>query len=124
MDLGRSKGSLTKHVNYIFHSDMYGAKEGKNVQILGRVVLDLFRHFPRNHSTFQLCSYGLGNVARCLLRDVPDSQKINLSYESIPKLQQGPQANAATRRELAVYCLQDAKVPLQLLHKCSILSII
>ncbi len=76
------------------------------MQIPGRVVLDLFRHFPRNHSTFQLSSYGLKYVAQCLLRDDPDSQKIDLSYECIPKLQQGPNANAATRRKLAVYCLQ------------------
>lgn len=122
VDLGRSKGSLTTHVNCIFHSDKYGSREGKNVQIPGRVVLDLFRHFPRNHSTFQLLSYGLKHVAQRLLSDDPDSQKIDLSYECIPKLQQGPNANAATRRKLAVYCLQDAKVPLELLHKYSIVE--
>ncbi|SJL11110.1 uncharacterized protein ARMOST_14513 [Armillaria ostoyae] len=122
VDLGRSKGSLTTHVNCIFHSDKYGSREGKNVQIPGRVVLDLFHHFPRNHSTFQLLSYGLKHVAQRLLSDDPDSQKIDLSYECIPKLQQGPNANAATRRKLAVYCLQDAKVPLELLHKYSIVE--
>ncbi|PBK79465.1 ribonuclease H-like protein [Armillaria gallica] len=122
VDLGRSKESLTNHVNYTFHSDKYGRKEGKNVQIPGRVVLDLFRHLPRNHSTFQLLSYGLKNVAKCLLCDDPDSQKIDLSYECIPQMQEGPTANSATRREIAVYCLQDAKMPLQLLHKYSILE--
>ncbi|KAK0189528.1 ribonuclease H-like domain-containing protein, partial [Armillaria mellea] len=122
VDLGRSEGSSTKHVNYVFHSDKYGRKEGKNVRIPGRVVLDLFRHFPRNHSTFELDSYGLGYVAQRLLPDDPDSQKIDLSYERISKLQEGPNANAATRRKLAVYCLRDAKVPLKLLDKYSIVE--
>ncbi|KAK0436730.1 ribonuclease H-like domain-containing protein [Armillaria borealis] len=120
VDLGRSKGSLTKHVNYIFHSDKYGSREGKNVQIPGRVVLDLFRHFPRNHSTFQLLSYGLKHVAQCLLRDDPSSQKIDLSYECIPKLQQGPNANALHGLTLA--SIKDAQVPLELLHKYSIVE--
>ncbi|KAK0457157.1 ribonuclease H-like domain-containing protein [Desarmillaria tabescens] len=122
VELSRSKGSLAKHVNYNFYSDRYGSREGRNVQIPGRVVLDLFRHLPRNHSTFKLQNYGLKDVAKCLLGDGPDSQKMDLSYQSITELQEGPEANGATRRKMAVYCLQDARLPLKLLHKYGIVE--
>lgn len=78
-------------------------RPGNYVEVEGRVVLDLYRHFVRHHQQFQLSKYSLKNIAEKLLPDDPDSQKFEMEYTDIPKFQN---EGSATRRHLAIYCLQ------------------
>ncbi|KAK0200809.1 ribonuclease H-like domain-containing protein [Desarmillaria ectypa] len=126
LNLGRWKESSMNWSEPYFYEELFRAKgfykngrPGKYVEVEGRVVLDLYRHFTRNHTRFQLDSYSLKNVAQNFLSDDPDSQKLDVEYTDIPKLQN---EGSASRRHLAIYCLQDAKVPLQLLNRLHILE--
>ncbi|KAK0237105.1 ribonuclease H-like domain-containing protein [Armillaria nabsnona] len=121
--LGRLKnGPPTSSEPQEWYSLKYKHWMGRMVSIPGRVVLDMFRHFACNHDKFKLSSYGLGNVAAKLLGDVPGMLKGDVAYSDIPKLQAGLDANSSTRRQLAVYCLQDSYIPLVLQHKYHILE--
>ncbi|PBK69548.1 ribonuclease H-like protein [Armillaria solidipes] len=121
--LGRLKdGPPTSSEPQEWYSLKYKHWMGRMVPIPGRVVLDMFRHFACNHDKFKLSSYGLGNVAAKLLGDMPGMLKGDVAYSDIPKLQAGPDANSSTRRQLAVYCLQDSYIPLVLQHKYHILE--
>ncbi|KAG7443209.1 ribonuclease H-like protein [Guyanagaster necrorhizus] len=120
--LGRLKaGPPTSSEPQTWYSLKYKDWMGRTVAIPGRVVLDMFRHFACNHDKFRLRSYKLRNVAARLLRE-PGMLKGDVAYSDIPKLQAGPDANSSTRRELAVYCLQDSYIPLVLQHKYRILE--
>ncbi|KAK0216196.1 ribonuclease H-like domain-containing protein [Armillaria fumosa] len=116
--LGRLKnGPPTTSEPQKWYSLKYKHWMDRMVSIPGIVVLDMFRHFACNHDKFNLSSYGLGNVAAKLLGDTPGMLKGDIAYSDIPKLKAGPDANSSTRRQLAVYCLQDSYIPLVLEHK-------
>ncbi|SJL11111.1 uncharacterized protein ARMOST_14514 [Armillaria ostoyae] len=126
LNLGRWKESSMNWSESYFYEELFCAngyhkngRRGNYVEVEGRVVLDLYRHFVRHHQQFQLSKYSLKNIAEKLLSGVPDSQKFEMEYTDIPKFQN---ESSATRRLLAIYCLQDAKVPLQLLNKLNILE--
>ncbi|KAK0476188.1 ribonuclease H-like domain-containing protein [Armillaria novae-zelandiae] len=121
--LGRLKnGPPTSSEPQEWYSLKYKHWMGRMVSIPGIVVLDMFRHFACNHDRFKLSSYGLGNVAAKLLGDIPRMLKGDVAYSDIPRLQAGSDANSSTRRQLAVYCLQDSHIPLVLEHKYHILE--
>ncbi|KAK0457158.1 ribonuclease H-like domain-containing protein [Desarmillaria tabescens] len=121
--LGRLKnGPPTSSKAQKWYSLKYNHWMGRMLSIPGRVVLDMFRHFACNHDKFKLRGYALGKVAAKLLNDEPGMLKGDVAYSDIPKLQAGLDANSSTRRELAVYCLQDSYIPLVLQHKYHILE--
>ncbi|KAK0476186.1 ribonuclease H-like domain-containing protein [Armillaria novae-zelandiae] len=124
LNLGRWKESSMSWSEPYFYEELFrvnghhkNGRPGKYVEVAGRVVLDLYRHFVRHHGQFKLDKYSLKNIAEKLLPDDQDSHKFEMEYTDIPKPQN---ESSATRRLLAIYCLQDAKVPLQLMNKFDI----
>lgn len=90
----------------IFSSKAYGTKESKDVNINGRLQLDLLQFVQRE---YKLRSYTLNAVSAYFLGE----QKEDVHYSIITDLQNG---DSDTRRRLAVYCLKDAYLPLRLLE--------
>ncbi|CCF60602.1 hypothetical protein KAFR_0K02460 [Kazachstania africana CBS 2517] len=91
----------------VFSSKAYGTRESKNVNIDGRLQLDLLQFIQRE---YKLRSYTLNAVSAHFLGE----QKEDVHYSIITDLQHG---DSETRRRLAVYCLKDAYLPLRLLEK-------
>lgn len=91
----------------IFSSKAYGTKESKNINIDGRLQLDLLQFIQRE---YKLRSYTLNAVSAHFLGE----QKEDVHHSIITSLQHG---DSETRRRLAVYCLKDAYLPLRLLEK-------
>mgnify|MGYP003365491294 FL=1 len=90
----------------VFSSKAYGTKESKDVNINGRLQLDLLQFIQRE---YKLRSYTLNAVSAFFLGE----QKEDVHYSIITDLQNG---DSETRRRLAVYCLKDAYLPLRLLE--------
>lgn len=91
----------------VFSSKAYGTRESKNVNIDGRLQLDLLQFVQRE---YKLRSYTLNAVSAHFLGE----QKEDVHYSIITDLFKG---DSETRRRLAVYCLKDAYLPLRLLEK-------
>jgi DNA polymerase delta subunit 1 len=82
-------------------------RESKDVNIEGRIQLDMMQVVIRDH---KLRSYSLNSVAYTFLKE----QKEDVNHSIISDLQDGDQF---TRRRLAIYCVKDAFLPLRLLEK-------
>ncbi|CAK9013498.1 DNA polymerase delta catalytic subunit [Durusdinium trenchii] len=93
--------------NKTFSSAAYGTRENKELEVEGRVVMDMIVYMYRNH---QLSSYSLNAVSSEFL----GQQKEDVHHSIISDLQRGTDED---RRRLAVYCLKDAFLPLQLMDK-------
>ncbi|CAR25762.1 ZYRO0A07524p [Zygosaccharomyces rouxii] len=91
----------------VFSSKAYGTKESKNINIDGRLQLDLLQFIQRE---YKLRSYTLNAVSAHFLGE----QKEDVHHSIITSLQKG---DSETRRRLAVYCLKDAYLPLRLMEK-------
>ena len=95
-----------------FVSAQVGKRKRTKVIIPGCAVLDLF--VALQNSQHRLESYKLDSVAAYFLKD----SKVDIPFTQItPMWQAGP----AERRELGVYCLKDAKLPLALNAKLNML---
>nr|CCA27509.1 predicted protein putative [Albugo laibachii Nc14] len=94
-----------------FSSAQYGKSESIKTTIHGRCTFDLY---PIMRRSFQLSSYSLNAVSSAFL----GQQKEDVPYGIISDLQRGTDDD---RHRLAVYCLKDASLPLQLLHNLSLL---
>ncbi|QEU63049.1 Pol3 [Kluyveromyces lactis] len=90
-----------------FSSKAYGTRESKNINIDGRLQLDLLQFVQRE---YKLRSYTLNAVSAHFLGE----QKEDVHHSIITTLQNG---DSETRRRLAVYCLKDAYLPLRLMEK-------
>jgi len=99
--LGRMKDRSRIRVN------QFAGREVTDVNIEGRVQFDMYVVIQKEH---KLRSYSLNAVSAELLGD----QKEDVHYSMIGGLFE---ANADTRRRLAVYCLKDAYLPLKLMEK-------
>jgi len=77
----------------------------------GRVIFDMLPYMQRNH---KLSSYTLNSVSS----DILGQQKEDVHHSIISDLQNGSDED---RHRLAVYCLKDAKLPLLLMEKLSVL---
>lgn len=91
----------------VFSSKAYGTRESMDVNIDGRLQLDLLQFVQRE---YKLRSYTLNAVSANFLGE----QKEDVHYSIITDLFKG---DSETRRRLAVYCLKDAYLPLRLLEK-------
>merc|ERR1719330_1157603 len=100
--LGRIAGHRTrKKINTIQGRDVV------DVEIDGRVIFDMLVVIQKEQ---KLSSYSLNAVSAEFLGE----QKEDVHYSMIGDLFQ---TSAETRRRLAIYCLKDAYLPLQLLEK-------
>lgn len=87
-------------------SNQLGGREFWDVKIIGREWFDLYNICKIDH---KLRSYKLDDVAAHFL----GTRKIEISYDDIPKMCKTPDG----RKRLAVYCVKDAFLPLQLCIK-------
>ncbi|XP_040565732.1 DNA polymerase delta catalytic subunit [Lepeophtheirus salmonis] len=105
--LGRVINSKSTIKKTMLQSKQMGKRENKSINIEGRVQFDLFLILIRD---YKLRSYTLNAVSYHFLQE----QKEDVHHSVITDLQKG---TSSTRRRLAVYCLKDALLPLQLLQK-------
>jgi len=85
----------------------FGGREVKEVNIEGRVQFDMMVVIQKE---YKLRSYSLNAVSAEYLGD----QKEDVHYSMIGELFK---TSADTRRRLAIYCLKDASLPMQLMDK-------
>jgi len=105
--LGRISNTRSVIKETVLQSKQMGRRENKQINIDGRVTLDLLLILVRD---YKLRSYTLNAVSFHFLNE----QKEDVHHSVISDLQNG---NAQSRRRLAVYCLKDAYLPLRLLDK-------
>lgn len=105
--MGRLKGVNTRVKDQTLNIKAIGIRESKDVNIDGRVQLDMMQVIIREH---KLRSYSLNSVAYEFLKE----QKEDVPHGIITDLQN---KNEFTRRRLAIYCIKDAHLPLRLLEK-------
>jgi DNA polymerase delta subunit 1 len=109
--LGRIPKIKSQVRTSLFQSSQSGARESKEILIQGRLILDLYAVIQRN---YKLRSYTLNSVCAHFLA----SQKEDVHYSEITGLFNG---DSSTRHRLAVYCLKDSVLPLQLMDKLMVL---
>eukprot|EP00922_Rhytidocystis_sp_ex-Travisia-forbesii_P037852 GHVS01056366.1.p1 GENE.GHVS01056366.1~~GHVS01056366.1.p1 ORF type:complete len:1060 (+),score=107.39 GHVS01056366.1:163-3342(+) len=109
--LSRLVNSHSKVSTSVLSSKAMGTHENKQINIEGRIQLDVMDAVRRDH---KLKSYTLNNVSFAFLRE----QKEDVHYSSIRDLQCG---TPETRRRIAVYCIKDSYLPLRLIDKLLII---
>jgi len=109
--LGRLRNNRTKIRDARFSSKQMGTREYKEINLEGRVHLDVLVSILQN---YKLRSYSLNAVSYHFLQE----QKEDVHHSIITDLQNG---DATTRRRLAVYCLKDALLPIRLIDKLMIM---
>ena len=108
---GRLIGVKSKMKDSTFTSSARGKRENVDTSIIGRVTFDMIQYMRINH---KLSSYSLNAVSTEFL----GKQKEDVHHSIISDLQRG---NEDDRRRLAVYCLKDACLPLELMEKLMVL---
>jgi DNA polymerase delta subunit 1 len=104
---GRIIGSRTVARDSQFSSKAFGTRNTKNINMEGRVQLDVLQLMQRD---YKLRSYSLNSVSAHFLGE----QKEDVHHSIITDLQNGTDE---TRRRLAIYCLKDAYLPQRLIDK-------
>lgn len=110
--LGRLLGQRTNMRKTRMSSSAFGTHESRSFSMHGRVVFDMLQLITRE---YKLRSYSLNSVSAEFL----GQQKEDVHYSIIADLQRGDEQ---TRRRLAVYCLKDALLPVQLMDKLMALT--
>lgn len=105
--LGRLTREITVMKKTRMSSSAFGTHESRSFSMHGRVVFDMLQLITRE---YKLRSYSLNSVSAEFL----GQQKEDVHYSIISDLQKGDEQ---TRRRLAVYCLKDALLPMQLMDK-------
>lgn len=105
--MGRIIDSFTSVKDTTFQSKAQGLRESKEVNMDGRIQLDMFQHIQKEH---KLSHYSLNSVSLTFLKE----QKEDVHWTIMKDLQEGSEEN---RRRIAVYCLKDCYLPLRLLEK-------
>ena len=105
--LGRYKNerSVAKAVTH--QTKQLGKREGEEVDIPGVISLDMLIQIQNE---YKLRSYTLNFVSSHFLKD----QKEDVHFSIISKLQNGTPED---RHRLAIYCVKDAYLPMQLMNK-------
>ena len=103
----RLKGIKSEAKDSTLSSKQMGSRVTKEININGRIQLDLLQLVQRDH---QLRSYTLNSVCAEFLGE----QKEDVHYSMITELFNG---TPDSRRRLAVYCLKDAYLPQRLMDK-------
>jgi len=109
--LSRLWGVETRPAPSNFSSSAYGTRESLTWTTMpGRVVMDALAVIRREK---KLRSYSLDNVAKALL----DIRKIDLPKDRLFRLCRG---SPTDRGEIAVYCIRDCDVVLELVNKLAL----
>ena len=90
-----------------FQSAQTGKRKRVRIAVAGRVCLDMYTNIQNNQS-FRLEKYTLNAVAEHFLGD----KKVDLPFTQITPMWE---RDASARRELGLYCLKDAQLPLDLM---------
>jgi DNA polymerase delta subunit 1 len=98
----------------VFQSVQMGKRKRVRVSIAGRVCLDMLTCI-QNNQAYRLDSYKLDSVSEHFLGD----HKVDLPFTQITPMWM---RDSAARRELGVYCLKDAELPLSLIDKLDSLT--
>jgi len=109
--LSKLKNKVATIKKKTFSSAAHGTRENQEIELEGRVVMDMILYMYRNH---KLSSYSLNAVSSEFL----GQQKEDVHHSIISDLQKGSDED---RRRLAVYCLKDAYLPQQLMDKLMVL---
>jgi DNA polymerase delta subunit 1 len=104
---GRLRGKISQTRAGKYLSKAMGMRETKEIDIDGRVQLDLMIHMHKEH---KLSSYSLNNVSIQFLGE----KKEDVHHSEIHKLFEGTPDD---RNRLAVYCVKDAELPLRLMER-------
>jgi DNA polymerase delta subunit 1 len=105
--LGRVKNYQSKVEKSTFSSKAYGTRESSNVDMIGRIQLDILQVMRRD---YKLRSYTLNAVSNHFLGETKEDVHHSIITDLFKK-------DAESRRRLAVYCLKDALLPLRLMDK-------
>ena len=103
----RVRGGVSRLKNTTFSSKAFGTRDSKEINMEGRVQIDMMVVILREH---KLRSFSLNAVSAKFLGE----QKEDVHHSVITTLQNGDEF---TRRRLAVYCIKDAYLPLRLMDK-------
>jgi len=109
--LGRLLSVKSTMTELTFSSSAFGTRTNMKTVIHGRIILDVIQYMYRN---FKLSSYSLNSVSKHFLKNT----KEDVHHSMISILHEGSYED---RKRLAVYCLKDAYLPLQLINKLCIL---
>lgn len=110
-DISRERGNLTRVRPKTLSSRAYGTIKSTELVCEGRSCYDGYMHTRLRENTLSLRSYGLNNVSMVVL---DNDGKVDVPHWQIKVLQQGTDAD---RAHLTHYCMVDAELPLQILHK-------
>ena len=105
--MSRLEGCLMFIRETIFQSAQTGKRKRVRVGIAGRVCLDMFTCIQNNQS-FKLEKYSLNAVSEYFLGD----KKVDLPFTQITPMWE---RDSASRKELGIYCLKDAQLPIDLM---------
>ncbi|KAI8981525.1 ribonuclease H-like domain-containing protein [Pilobolus umbonatus] len=111
-NLGRIRGIDSVPKPCLFESNSYASRNNNNINIEGRLQLDIFKAVSRD---YRMKSFKLDSVSKYFLKE----KKEDVPFTMITGLQNG---TPETRRRLAVYCLKDALLPLKLMDHLKILT--
>lgn len=106
-ELGRYKGEYSEAKEVTKNIKVLGTREGREVEIPGVLNYDMLISIQTD---YKLRSYTLNAVSAKFLGD----QKEDVHYSMISTLQKGTPQD---RHRLAIYCVKDAYLPLQLMNK-------
>ena len=106
-ELGRYLKEMSNAKDVIKGTKQLGSRETKDVVISGRIQYDMMVSIMND---FKLRSYSLNAVSAQFIGD----QKEDVHFSMISKLQNG---TATDRHRLAIYCIKDSFLPLQLMNK-------
>jgi DNA polymerase elongation subunit (family B) len=110
--LSRSSNMSSKYTENNLSSSAMGDNLLKNIDMPGRVVMDVMKVVQRDH---KLDSYKLDNVAAHFV----GSRKDDVSPADIFRLQKG---SSADRAIIAKYCIQDCDLVLRISNKLSLIA--
>ena len=110
-DISRDADKVTLVINKTLTSRAHGTIKSTELVCEGRSGYDGYMHTRLIERTLGLRSYGLNNVAIVVLEN---DGKVDVPHWQIPILQQGTDAD---RAHLTHYCMVDAELPLQIMHK-------
>lgn len=102
--LGRDPSRRTMHKLEVSASKQKGSQESHKINLEGRISIDMMQIIRRDH---KLSSYSLNSVAAKFLND----RKVDLAHQMIRPMWDGDEH---TRQEIAIYCLKDCKLPMDL----------
>jgi len=109
-ELGRIRDIESKVIKQDFQSKAYGTLKNFKTLIDGRLTLDILSVLRRD---VKLSSYTLNAVSKHYL----DDQKNDVHHSQIDKLFNGTPED---RTKLALYCIKDAELPMDLLNNLMI----